>query len=359
MVLQYFSYIEDKSTSNEWRIKKSQLFQLNAIAGNNSTGKSRFIKAIATLAKLISNTVGSDSINKSCRWHLFFEVQCNKKIEYILEIQTGMVVQEKLIFTKSGETLLERDRNGICTIFAVELNQKIIFGVNPTDLAAAKFRDCKQHPFLEELYQWSKTVFFVGEHLSVKSQFNSAFTVDIFRKAKEKFGKDFVQSIISDMSELDYPLAEVGIKNFSPVTYDYHQSIAKIYIKEIESCVAIDNSQMSKGMFYVLKFFIHFNYFLHCGIPACLLIDNFGTGLDYSRSSLLTKRLIKKIEGTSLQLIVTTTNRFVVDAIPIQYLSIIENGSGLFNLSNIYNSPEKFELIRLIGLNHSDLLNTY
>jgi ABC-type lipoprotein export system ATPase subunit len=49
---------------------------------------------------------------------------------------------------------------------------------------------------------------------------------------------------------------------------------------------------------------------------TCVLIDDIGEGLDYERSSNLIKLLLKKMKKESIQLIMSTNDRFVMNNIP-------------------------------------------
>jgi hypothetical protein len=63
-------------------------------------------------------------------------------------------------------------------------------------------------------------------------------------------------------------------------------------------------------MFRTLSLFIQLNYALQASLPSCLLIDDIGEGLDYSRSALLIERLMSKVEGTQIQLVMSTNDQF-------------------------------------------------
>ena len=80
---------------------------------------------------------------------------------YILKIEKCLVIKENLIIgSKSDRPLLDRDESGKGIIFAKELDQDIRFQTDPTQLAVVKRRDSIQHPFLENLYQWSSSLRF-------------------------------------------------------------------------------------------------------------------------------------------------------------------------------------------------------
>ena len=126
MKLDILKYVYNQGLLNEWRVEECRLSQTNLIVGKNASGKSRIVKSIYLLSQLLS--AGDIIEAHNDEWHLCFDIdQPESKTEYILKIEKGLVVQEKLImYGESYEPLLlERDRSGEGTIFAMELNQKM------------------------------------------------------------------------------------------------------------------------------------------------------------------------------------------------------------------------------------------
>lgn len=240
MKLDSFEYVSNKGLPNEWRVEESRLSQLNLIVGKNASGKSRIVKSIHLLSQLLSD----DNIEpRNDEWHLCFDIdRPESKTEYILKIEKGLVVQEKLIMYGEGNEplLLERDRSGEGTIFAKELNQKIKFQTPKAELAAVKRRDSIQHPFLEKLYQWSNSLRFyefgtplgknfmtlisyptikLSDNKRELKSYNSV--VSIFQVGKQEIGDKFIQAIISDMKEIGYNLSDIGTKIPSAIERDF------------------------------------------------------------------------------------------------------------------------------------------
>jgi hypothetical protein len=88
------------------------------------------------------------------------------------------------------------------------------------------------------------------------------------------------------------------------------------------------------------------------------VIDDIGEGLDYQRSSSIIKILIDKAQTGLIQLIMTTNDEFIMNGVPIEYWSLIEGTRGSAKLHNIYNSREKIEEFKFIGLNNFDLFTS-
>jgi len=383
MKLDIFEYVYNKGLPDEWRVEECRLSQTNLIVGKNATGKSRIVRAIHTLSELLSESGSLAPQPKSYEWHLQFDTEIpEQKTEYILKINKGLVVQEKLIiYSESNEPRLDRDESGKGTIFANELNTRIKFQTDQTELAVVKRRDTIQHPFLENLYQWSSSLRFYEfgtqlgkntmariphtmELLKNKTDFkDSDFVVGIFVIGKQEIGEQFIKAIISDMRELGYKLSEIGTKVPSlinpDISVDSPDNLPQfLYIQEEDLTSLTEQSEISQGMFRALSLFIQINYSLLASKPSCIVIDDIGEGLDYQRSSSIIKILINKAQTGLIQLIMTTNDEFIMNGVPIEYWSVIERTPGSAKLHNISNSRDKIEEFKFIGLNNFDLFTS-
>ncbi|WP_449416648.1 ATP-binding protein [Phormidium nigroviride] len=385
MKLDIFDFFYNKGLPGEWRVEDCRLGQINLIVGKNASGKSKILAAIHTISELLSERESLDPQPTSYEWHLLFDIDTPaQKTEYILKIEKGLVIKEKLIiYSERDEPILDRDESGKGTIFAKEINQDIKFQTDQTKLAVAKRRDSIQHPFLEDLYQWSNSLRFyrfgtqLGQNsiaqipskielIKNKTDFkDSDFVVGIFVIGKQEIGDRFIQAIISDMMKIGYNLSEIGTKVPS-FLIDLNISGADtvinlpqfLYVQEVDLTTVTEQSEMSQGMFRALSLFIQINYSLLASKPSCIVIDDIGEGLDYQRSSSIIKILIEKAKTGLVQLIMTTNDEFIMNGVPIEYWSVIERTPGSAKLHNISNSRDKIEEFKFIGLNNFDLFTS-
>jgi AAA15 family ATPase/GTPase len=383
MKLDIFEFVYNKDLPGEWRVEECRLSQTNLIVGKNASGKSRIVRAIHTLSELLSESGSLAPQPKSYEWRLLFDIERpEEKTEYILKIEKGLVIQEKLIiYSESDEPLLDRDESGEGTIYAKKIKQNIDFQTDKTELAVVKRRDSIQHPFLENLYQWSNSLRFyefgaqLGKNTMAHIRFtmellknqtdfkDSNFVVGIFVIGKQEIGEPFIKEILSDMREIGYKLSEIGTKVPSlinpDISVDSPDNLPQfLYIQEEDLTSVTEQSEISQGMFRALSLFIQINYSLLASKPSCIVIDDIGEGLDYQRSSSIIKILIKKAETGVVQLIMTTNDEFIMNGVPIEYWSLIERTPGSAKLHNIYNSREKIEEFKFIGLNNFDLFTS-
>jgi len=394
MKLDIFDFVYNKGLPGEWRVEECRLSQTNLIVGKNASGKSRILRAIYALSELLSESGFIALQPKSYEWHFLFNYEWHllfdidtpeQKTEYILKIEKGLVIQEKLIiYSESNQPLLDRDESGEGTIFAKEINQNIRFQTDQTELAVVKRRDSIQHPFLENLYQWSNALRFYqfgtelgksfawlppipGDREFSKNEIkfkDYRSVVGIFLLGKHEIGDTFTQAIISDMIKIGYQLSEIGIQVPSFINFDISAADSpgnlpqSLYVKETDLTAVTEQAEMSQGMFRALSLFIQINYSLLASKPSCIIIDDIGEGLDYQRSASIIKILIEKAKTGLVQLIMTTNDEFIMNGVPIEYWSVIERTPGSAKLHNIFNSRDKIEQFKFIGLNNFDLFTS-
>lgn len=382
MKLDIVEYIENEGLPSQWSIEGCQLGYINLIVGKNASGKSRILKAIDILADLLADRVKIKSSSKKRQWNLIFNAyQPEKTIEYTLIIDQGQVTLEN--FYIGSTTYLERGEGGEGRIFAEELQTQMKFQTPSNKLAAVERRDTVQHPFFEPLYNWAKSLryyrfgtplgknsflaFPTKKDIRTITDFKDPdFVVEIFKIGREDFGDKFVESILSDMKSIGYDLSFIEIQKPSFVQEEiesvpfFLEDAQYLSVREDNLNANTEQIEMSQGMFRALSLIIQINYALFSEeqCPDCILIDDIGEGLDYERSSALIKLLIDKAETGSLQLIITTNDRFIMNGVPLEYWSVIERLPGCSKLYNIYNSKERFEEFEFTGLNNFDFFSS-
>ncbi len=382
MKLDIVEYIENEGLPSQWSIEGCQLGYINLIVGKNATGKSRILRAIDILADLLADQTEIKSNSKKRQWKFIFNANLSEeRTEYSLIIDHDQVTLEK--FVVGSKTYLDRGEGGEGRIFAEELQTQMKFQTPTDKLAAVERRDSVQHPFFESLYNWAKSLryyqfgtslgksylgrFPQGKDIRKLTDFkDSKFVVEIFKIGQEDFGDNFVESIKKDMKSIGYHLSSIEIKRPSFLEEEtesapfFPEDAKYLSVQEDDLNANTEQSQMSQGMFRALSLIIQINYALFSReqCPDCILIDDIGEGLDYERSSALIKLLIEKAKIGSLQLIMTTNDRFIMNNVPLEHWSVIERLPGCSKLYNIYNSKEIFEEFEFTGLNNFDFFSS-
>jgi AAA15 family ATPase/GTPase len=370
MKLDMIHYCQNPGLPGEWRLEGCQLGNINLIVGQNATGKSRILSIIRIITALIS---GQESLkyHRSLReWELIFNADSEEnKTIYNLIIDGKIIIKED--FTIGSKVFLERKLSGKGKIWAEKLNEHIDFQIPNDELAVLKKKDTIQHPFFETIHDWAKSCLYYqfGTELGKTSLFNNQFNISdirddvdfndpdqivpIFKLGEIEFKNNFIDTIKADMSRIRYPLANVGTE-----TDTFQKSVERLFVQEIDLSKKTSQLSMSQGMFRALSLIIHINYSLMANKPSCILIDDIGEGLDFERSSAMIKLLIDKVKNSTVQLIMTTNDRFIMNGVPLEYWSVIERKSGLAKLHNIHNSQQIFEDFKFTGLNNFNFFST-
>lgn len=377
MFLESIDYSQFESTPRAWTLEGCTLGNINLIVGKNATGKSRTLNIIRGLADLLCGDLKMALLSGN------YEVTFDKngeKIKYELKYEKRKIIKEKLDI--DSENRLDRGLDGAGDIYYYdELKDMMKFQTPDNELASLARRDSIQHPFLEDLYDWGKSVthyhfgmklgqdqlaVFVGDKKRAEQQIlnlkDENKVVAIFKKGEKEFGERFTNPIIQDMGSIGFELTEIGttipedlvIETNLPIAGE----IAGLYVQEGDLRGRTYQNEMSQGMFRALSLIIQTTYSQLAGVPSCILIDDIGEGLDYERSSALIKLLVERAKDTSVQLIMATNDRFVMNNVPFEYWSVIQRIGGISRIYNYGNSPKLFDDFALTGLNNFDFFSS-
>jgi len=370
MHLKNISYVEYRGTKREWALPSFSPVDVNLIVGKNASGKSRVISTIVALAQLLD---GSRKLEfASGEYSILFEEEGQLDTQYHLAYHNAKVTSESLIV---GERqLLTRGADGIGRIHAQRLACEIDFQAPQNELAAVARRDSIQHPFFEPLNEWAKGVLFYPfgtplgrEQLGLFSNEQEATPVNlkapnevvpVFRAGEKTFGPVFVEAIKADMRRLGYSANAIGLKRPEgiKISAPVPGELLGLYVHESDLGGATEQLLMSQGMFRAFSLCIQLNYMRLAKRPTCVLIDDIGEGLDYDRSCRLIHLVMDHVKETGSQLIMTTNDRFVMNAVPLEKWALIDRVGGQCNLLDYRNSKEIFDEFKMTGLNNFDFL---
>lgn len=376
MFLKNIKFCRFKGQQYEWSIEGKPLngvdeqpvsFQkINLVVGKNATGKSKTINTIRQLSDLLSGDVKlSQLVYDTSIYDLSFDDNGNE-INYYLEFEEGKVKQELLKI--NGVEKLNRDsRKG--NMFYEKANSFLEFQMEEDKLAVSRV-DNIQQPFFEPLQNWGKRLNFYkfGEDMGRNSFIKDVNAVkkdeDVDLKNDKNIPQIFVLGslnfpnfqdvIVRDMNRIGYNLTSIQTQNLNHVPI----SIIGVGVKEQDIQAITDQNQMSQGMFRALSLLVQLNFSLLSKTPSCILIDDIGEGLDYERSKSLIDLIIEKVKGSSVQVIMTTNDRFVMNNIPLEYWSVIHRVPKKSLFYNYQNSKDIFDDFKYTGLNNFDFLTT-
>lgn len=338
---------------------------INLIVGRNASGKTKMIQAIRRIALLFDNESTGGYIyigDEGAFYEMIFQNNYDE-YQYILQCPNdtidGKIIQERLLV--NGQ--LKLDRLG-GTLFYENENKALSFKADDHQLAVAR-RDSIQQPFFDVLRDWGHNLanYSFGGGMgranfpAMDKEFNDSIDFKdgneirkAYRKGLTQFAPNFEKIIIEDMQILGYDLASIFLDSSSKYLH------IKVQEKDLKQTTFFEN--MSQGMARAFSLLVQLNYSIMAKIPSCILIDDIGEGLDYERSRSLIELIIKKVEGSNIQLFMTTNDRFVMNSVPLKYWSVIHREGNKSVFYNYQNSKQTFDDFAFTGLNNFDFFAT-
>jgi len=374
MFLKSIEYAQFGGTPRLWKLEGCTLGNINLIVGKNATGKSRTLNIVNGLANLLS---GQDKLRYISGNYVVEFDNNGKDVNYILHYENMSIIEEELSI--NSENKLKRGKDGIGKIYYDKKQELIDFQTPPNELATVARRDTIQHPFLEDLHNWGRyvrhyrfgtelgkgqlTVVIKNEEKAgqqVLNPKNTNLVVAMFLEGKKKYPEKFIEKIVSDMDTIGYSLEDIGTHTPESILIGSNLPTEPVglYVKESDLSCRTDQMDMSQGMFRALSLIIQIHYSLFTSTPSCILIDDIGEGLDFERSSALVKLLTERAKNSSIQLIMATNDRFIMNSVPLEYWLIIERIGGICKIYNQRNSPQLFDDFELTGLNNFDFFSS-
>ena len=382
MILSKFYYKEYISPHNEWVLNEFLLNKnVNLLIGKNATGKTRTIYRISALVGMLIGrpyaSLESLEIINSADFTATF-TDTDKTYTYFLKTRDRVIDSEKLDI--DGDTKLERSNDGSGKIFYEREGKEIDFHISDNKLAITSRRDTFQHPYLENLFQWADRFrcYYFGSSEKMGQQtilttdninnslmknifFEPSRVNELFLQGKQELGDTFNDCIIEYMQEIGYDISELTVKHnpYSAIMTEDKSPLYMLCIKEKDHDVSIYQTGMSQGMFRALSLIIQITYNTLKHLSTTILIDDIGEGLDFERSTKLINLLIKLAEeNDTIQLIMSTNDRYVMNNVPLEYWQVIQRKGGECTVYNYHNSKEKFDEFAYTGLNNFDFLAT-
>ncbi len=380
MRLHSLEYVERAGELEEWTLTGLTLGDINLLVGKNASGKTRILNVILHLAESISGKLVLSPSGMvvqrqifNGKSHLFFDND-GQRLEYELEVIEGKVVRE--VFTVDGDSRLDRGAGGEGWIWAIKEGKKVEFQTPDNQLAVVTRRDSIQHSYFEPLHQWASSLYYyafstlLGKdkfYVFIKSETEKSDTlnakdtdqvVDIYRQGKKAFGERYAGAVKKDFEAIGYPIdnIDIGVPRSFKIQNSLPGEITALFVKEVDLPGITDQHAMSNGMFRALSIIIQINYAVLADTPSCVLIDDIGEGLDFDRSCGLIDVLISKAQHSSVQLVMATNDRFVMNQVPLEAWSILDRQANRVAIRNYLNSKEIFDNFKFTGLNNFDFL---
>lgn len=337
MILSKFSYKQ----ASGWRLEELSLNHQNLIVGLNSVGKSKTVSAIGHVASFIKGDIDAAG-DFSCT--LVFEN--GNQLEYSFDVVGGQVLAE--VLKKNGTSLIQRE------YFSAKMYEEMVSPPESKLLIQVR-RDTKLYPEIEEIIQWAEhTSLFVFSNITTAPNSLSPYTISDEPRLPVMFSK------ISEgqKERLIGYMCDLGYKINSIVEYERSSGAKSLHIFENGVKMPLRPYDLSNGMFRVFCVLLYMIYSSTLSEARCLVIDDMGEGLDYMRSTKLGKIMYDYCKKNHIQLIATSNDSFLMDAVDLQHWNILQRDGDRVYSINALNSPTLFEKFQRTGLSNFDILSS-
>lgn len=351
-----YNEFQNNSRNNYWELKDLILGKLNLIVGKNAIGKTRTINIIHNLAQIIN----SQANFKDGSWQLEFVGKNDEKLNYELTLIEGKVTHEKLDFNGKEKLL----RNKGKTLIVSETQGKKIEIEPPDDkLVMLVRRDKKEHPFFEYLYEWAANTLgyrfgkFDPQSVTIPGDPKVLLhSLDAVPSVFEKLSESSIKQVIKNFNSIGYELEDAKL---GPAA-NLHFNLKLIFLKEKGVKYPIRQTDTSSGMFRAFALLVVFQYLLDekKNNSSTVLVDDFGEGLDYDRSTRLAELIFAKMNKSNIQFITTSNDRFLMNSVDIKNWNILNREGNNVSALNYQNSKNIFDKFKLTGLSNFDLFSS-
>lgn len=357
MLLTKLSYSEHHGTSKYWEIQDIMLGKISIIVGKNATGKTRMMRVLKNLAYQICGKMQQLFDGK---FDLTFVKSDQTRYQYYLYTLKQEVVEE--YFYINDQLVLDRSKNK-AEISDGEGNRKPYFPP-PDKLTLQVRRDQKEYPYLEDLFAWAANYnaymfgtcdpksFVVSIHNTKEEiPFES---LEAAPQILEKLLAEQSQSIEQDMIQVGYPTKKIAV---SRALTSIGTPITLAILQEDDLLCATIQPDMSSGMYRALAMVIVVRYLLSQKKSCTLAVDDIGEGLDFDRASRLIQWILKNTKDSDIQIIFTSNDRHLLNAVDTIYWNILERHQSKIVSYNYQNSKQAFDDFAMTGLSNFDFLS--
>lgn len=384
MYIKSLKYKEFQFKPESWQFDEVEFGQINLIVGKNSSGKSRVISVIQSLAALLAGKAASFV---SGSWDVMFARPVgasNEKQEYQLYIDNSVIQNE--LFRVKSLTVLKRDETGRGFVLKKK-GAKVEYQVSANQLMAVVRSDPVQHPQFEHLHTWARGVctYRFGSEFG-KGNFTGAFapltdpamSLDcssmpdnvsgVYLNTYNKFKDEYRSAVIEAMARIGYALEDIQLIPVAEFSFNGSPPMA-LSVKEKGVRCYVPQGGLSQGMYRALALFIQFyaNVFwvkhshpgkdLQLGDSPLILIDDIGEGLDHERARKLIAFLVEQCLQYKIQVIMSSNDRYVMNCVPLENWTVLLRDGAKVSSINYHNSKELFDDFSFSGLSNFDFFS--
>lgn len=196
--------------------------------------------------------------------------------------------------------------------------------------------------------QWAKRTqylpFATGMDLRREGLERLDFTA-VLKLGLQRHGKSFEDRILKQLTEVGYPLQELTTDE------------SGVKIKEPTRHANTPFRRLSQAQQRTITLLTFVTFLEAEGFAATILIDDFAEGLDFEHSAALTRLVLNNYADSPLQFILTSNDRYVMNAVPLEHWTVLVEEGSTTRVFNYHNSKQKFDDFKFTGLNNFDFFS--
>jgi energy-coupling factor transporter ATP-binding protein EcfA2 len=373
MTLKAIKYSETNSNAHKWSTNYFTLNNLSLVTGKNAEGKTKILKFIYEISNLLSGEAPIPEIYGQYELTLSNHQQ---KIQYSIKFGNKQIIQEKIELDNKTVLIRNLDLAEITDCIDKKSKEKINLDHKTISTMDQKISDLL--PILRDIRNWGKSVTYYNfngeaskrinyDDLVNKNELspidiydNNEKTVKMFQAGQKKFGVVFLKNIKADMKKIGYHLDQISTINIKELFKDVDTKINVeiFFVKEKDIIKPIYEYELSQGMLKSLCLIIELNYFQLEQKSNIILLDDLGQGLDFERTSKLLDIILKITDKHFLQIIITTNERYIMNAIDLKNWLLIKRTKSKCHILNYDNSKSIFDDFIDTGLSNFDFFSS-
>ena len=171
----------------------------------------------------------------------------------------------------------------------------------------------------------------------------------VFRMGREKFGESFKDRTLQQVAAVGYPLREVRVTDAA--------RSGGLEVKEERRTGKTPFRRLSQAQQRTLTFLTFLTFLENEARPATVLVDDFAEGLDFEHAARLTNLVLDGYAASQLQFILTSNDRYVMNAVPLEHWTVLVEEGTVTRVFNYQNSRQKFDDFKFTGLNNFDFFS--
>lgn len=315
------------SHTAQWHINQLQFGKQNLIVGKNAGGKSSILRE---LYYFLREVMSHKNISLDGNWAICFKYLTNKEIRYELEVSKNRFQNEKFYLNEENipfnlinhSFIPSGSSQGINHLEMLNSIQRHI----RLGLKTALFANTSPTTNCLRLWEISK---------------EESLNINIIA---QKFSKIQLQSVVKSMNHIGYHIEKCY----------FEKTTQKVFILEKGEDDLLAIEKMSQGMFRAFALLMYLEYLIERKEISLLLIDDFCEGLDYERATKLGKYVFDLCQKQDIQLIATTNDSFLMDAIDISCWNVLQRDGKEITTINERSHPALFEKFKMRGMSNFD-----